>query len=123
MQWPITIIPDTMCGQVQIYLYIYQPCCCCTAGVTDHLAESEPHAISIARNILGNLNMAAAGHVSSSSSDALASAPSSALGRQGLQLQEPSSGGMSHLLNGAWEEPLFPAEQLRGKFDNYEYDL
>lgn len=71
------------------------------AGVTDHLAESEPHAISIARNILGNLNMAAAGN------NTVSSAPpqlSTAMAHSGHLLQ-----------SAAWEEPLFPAEQLRGE--------
>lgn len=67
----------------------------CGAGVTDHLAESEPHAISIARNILGNLNMVAAAGTSTSSS-------------LPLQLATAAAPGP------AWEEPLFPAEELRG---------
>lgn len=67
----------------------------CGAGVTDHLAESEPHAISIARNILGSLNMAAATGTTTSSSSPLQQATAAAPGP-------------------AWEQPLFPAEELRG---------
>lgn len=80
----------------------------CGAGVTDHLAESEPHAISIARNILGNLNMAAAAGTSSSSPFQLADA--TAQGGQAGSLPAPAP---------AWEEPLFPAEELRGNDQNY----
>ncbi|KAL3134811.1 Methylcrotonoyl-CoA carboxylase beta chain, mitochondrial, variant 2 [Trebouxia sp. C0010 RCD-2024] len=78
---------------------------CTTSGVTDHLAESEPHAISIARNILGNLNMAAAGTSTSPSPSQLGDA----MAHSQQLLQRASS-----LPTPAWEEPLFPAEQLRG---------
>lgn len=78
---------------------------CTTSGVTDHLAESEPHAISIARNILGNLNMAAAGTSTSSSPSQLGDAMAHS------QQLLPSA---SRLPTQPWEEPLFPAEQLRG---------
>ncbi len=87
------------------------------AGVTDHLAESEPHAISIARNILGNLNMAAAGDASSSSSSSSSSAQMMGA-LHGLQQQGNSIGSPG---NGSWEEPLYPAEELRGI--NLEPDL
>ena len=83
------------------------------AGVTDHLAESEPHAISIARNILSNLNLAAA--AAQMSSHSILGAANPAFVQQGIQPQQPS-GDMSHLPSGTWEEPVFPAEQLRGDF-------
>ncbi len=82
---------------------------CHTAGVTDHLAESEPHAISIARNILGNINMAAAGAKAALSS--LPGAANTATSNlHGLQ-QHSNVGSMPGT---SWEEPLFPAEELRG---------
>lgn len=77
---------------------------CTTSGVTDHLAESEQHAISIARNILGNLNMAAAGiSPSCSPSQATCMVHNAQLLQRASSLPVP-----------AWEEPLFPAEELRG---------
>ncbi|KAK9804757.1 hypothetical protein WJX72_003641 [[Myrmecia] bisecta] len=57
---------------------------CTTSGVTDHLAENEMHAIGIARNIIGDLHLAAA--------PAAISAPAG----------DP------------WEEPLHPPEELDG---------
>lgn len=77
--------------------------------MTDHLAESEPHAISIARNILGNLNMAAAGTSTSPSPSQLGDA----MAHSQQLLQRASS-----LPTPAWEEPLFPAEQLRGELSH-----
>ena len=76
------------------------------AGVTDHLAESEPHAISIARNILANLNLAAAGANSNPSPSQQADSlrQSSQVLQRGKNLPGPS-----------WEEPLFPVEELRGE--------
>ncbi|CAL5220640.1 g2684 [Coccomyxa viridis] len=59
---------------------------CSTSGVTDHLAETEEHAISIARSIVANLDLAAG-----NASQAAAAQPSR-----------------------AWEEPLHPPEELRG---------
>ena len=80
------------------------PCALCFVGVTDHLAESEQHAISIARNILGNLNMAAAGiSPSCSPSQATCMVHNAQLLQRASSLPVP-----------AWEEPLFPAEELRG---------
>ena len=76
------------------------------AGVTDHLAESEPHAISIARNILGNLNKAAAG---------MSATWGQQLPDQAGMQQVP--GGIGRALKGrggAWEEPLFPSQEMRG---------
>lgn len=60
---------------------------CTTSGVADHLAESEDHAVSIARTIVLNLHDAGT--------------PSVALPTSGV----PSAG---------WEEPLHPPEDLRG---------
>ena len=80
------------------------------AGVTDHLAESEPHAISIARNVLGNLNMAAAGaRAPSSNLSGTLSMASSRL--QNSQLQSHSTGSLPAA---SWEDPLYPTEELRG---------
>ncbi len=62
---------------------------CSTSGVTDHLAETEEHAISIARSIVANLDLAAG-----NASQAAAAQPSR-----------------------AWEEPLHPPEELRGGWD------
>ena len=59
---------------------------CSTSGVTDHLAESEEHAISIARSIVGNLS--SAGQPGPEHSAAQCSTP--------------------------WDEPLHPPEELRG---------
>ena len=83
------------------------------AGVTDHLAESEPHAISIARNILENLNMAAAAGTSTSSSP---SQLANAMAHTGQVMQRAAGSlpGPAPTLAPAWEEPLFPAEELRG---------
>jgi len=59
---------------------------CSTSGVTDHLAESEEHAISIARNIVANLRTAGGdGRVAAAA--------------------QPSI---------PWAEPLHPPEELRG---------
>ncbi|CAI5995745.1 unnamed protein product [Closterium sp. NIES-65] len=63
------------------------------SGVTDHLARDELHAIAIARRILALLP--SSHPASSSTSPALPPLP-------------------SPLSRRAWEEPLFPAEELRG---------
>ena len=73
---------------------------CATSGVADHLAESEPHAIAIARAVLGNLHRAGGGAGAGGACGATAHVGMSA---EGL---EPASG--------AWEEPLHPPEELRG---------
>ena len=80
------------------------------AGVTDHLAESEPHAISIARNVLGNLNMAAAGARAPFSN--LSGTLSMASAR--LQNSQQQSHSTGSLQAASWEDPLYPAEELRG---------
>ena len=59
---------------------------CSTSGVTDHLAETEEHAISIARSIVANLGAATGG-------------ASRAAARQ---------------QSASWAEPLHPPEELRG---------
>ncbi len=82
---------------------------CHTAGVTDHLAESEPHAISIARNILSNINMAAAG-AKAALSTLPGAASTAASSLHGVQ-QHSNVGSIP---GASWEEPLFPAEELRG---------
>eukprot|EP00891_Asterochloris_glomerata_P005888 jgi/Astpho2/5888/e_gw1.00080.36.1_t len=64
---------------------------CSKSGVADHLAESEPHAISIARNILGNLHVGAA-----------------------QPHQQHHAAATQHGAGTTWEEPLFPASELRG---------
>ena len=84
-------------------------------GVTDHLAESKPHAISIARNILGSLNMAAAtGTSTSPSSSPYQLANAMAHSRQVMQ----RVAGSAPAPVPAWEEPLFPAEELRSDDQN-----
>lgn len=75
----------------------------CRAGVTDHLAESEPHAISIARNILGNLNQAAAG---------MCTTWAQQLPNQAIPQPLPQSQGHGTT---SWEEPLYPAQEMRGE--------
>lgn len=82
---------------------------CTTSGVTDHLAESEPHAISIARNILGNINMAAAGAkaVFTTFPGTASTAASSLHGEQ-------QHSDVDSIPGASWEEPLFPADELRG---------
>ncbi|KAI3424326.1 hypothetical protein D9Q98_009879 [Chlorella vulgaris] len=75
---------------------------CSTSGVTDHLAESEEHALSLARSILSHLNTPPPPH------------PAAAAATQPWQ-QQPggsSSGGGSG--RAGWEEPLFPPDELRG---------
>ncbi len=67
---------------------------CATSGVADHLAEGEAHAAGIARRVLANLGAAGA--------PAPAAAAAAAAARDGR-------GGAA-----AWEEPLYPAEELRG---------
>ena len=59
---------------------------CSTSGVTDHLAETEEHAISIARSIVANLGAAAG----------------------------PSSQAAPGRPSTSWAEPLHPPEDLRG---------
>ncbi|KAL0041172.1 hypothetical protein WJX77_007585 [Trebouxia sp. C0004] len=82
---------------------------CTTSGVTDHLAESEPHAISIARNILGNINMAAAG-----AKAALSSLPGTASTAASTLHGVHQYSDVDRTPGASWEEPLFPAEELRG---------
>ncbi|KAA6424690.1 MAG: Methylcrotonyl- carboxylase carboxyl transferase subunit [Trebouxia sp. A1-2] len=82
---------------------------CTTSGVTDHLAESEPHAISIARNILGNINMAAAG-----AKAALSILPGAASTATGSLHRGQHHSNVGSMPGACWEEPLFPAEELRG---------
>ncbi len=62
---------------------------CSTSGVTDHLAESEEHALAIARRIVADLNVAAAVPACSEASTAA----------------HPGA---------PWAEPLQPPEELRG---------
>ena len=62
---------------------------CSTSGVTDHLAESEEHALAIARRVVADLNVAAA-------------APGS-----------PEAPTAAHP-GAPWTEPLHPPEELRG---------
>ena len=59
---------------------------CSTSGVTDHLAESEEHAISIARSIVGNLSSAG----------------------------QPGPEHAAAQVSVPWNEPLHPPEELRG---------
>lgn len=66
------------------------------AGVTDHLAENEPHALSLARSILRHLNTPA--HPAAGAPWAGAAAAGATAGGGG----------------GGWEEPRFPPEELKG---------
>jgi hypothetical protein len=76
-----------------------------SAGVTDHLAESEEHALSLARSILSHLNTPPPPH------------PAAAAATQPWQQQPGSSSGSSSgggSGRAGWEEPLFPPDELRG---------
>eukprot|EP00887_Chlorella_sp_A99_P008292 scaffold12.g8292.t1 len=75
---------------------------CTTSGVTDHLAESEAHALSLARSILHHLN--------TPPHPASAPTPPSAEGAGGVAAGAP----WQQQQPGAWEEPRFPPEELRG---------
>lgn len=57
------------------------------SGVTDHLAENEAHALSLARDVLGNL---------------------------GAEQPHAASTQIHPGFATAWEEPLHPTEELRG---------
>ena len=81
--WLQPLTPNSTC--------LTNSCAFCPAGVADHLAESEPHAISIARNILGNLHIGAA-----------------------QPHQQHHAAAAQHGGGTTWEEPLFPASELRG---------
>ncbi|PSC74671.1 methylcrotonoyl-carboxylase [Micractinium conductrix] len=65
---------------------------CSTSGVTDHLAENEQHALSLARSILATLP-GPTGSAAAAPWQAAAAAGAGAAG---------------------WEEPRFPPEELRG---------
>jgi len=60
---------------------------CTTSGVADHLAQDEPHALHIARDIIANLNLPPPAYLSSTG----------------------QSGGST-----SWEEPLYDPQELRG---------
>lgn len=88
------------------------------AGVTDHLAENEPHALSLARSILANVNspghagMAAPWGQQQAAAQQLAAAAAAAVA---------VAGGGSHGAAAAaaaahtWEEPRFSPDELRGE--------
>jgi 3-methylcrotonyl-CoA carboxylase beta subunit len=59
----------------------------CYTGVADHLAQDEPHALQIARDIIGNLNLPPPAYLKSTG----------------------KSGG-----NAGWEEPLYDPKELQG---------
>lgn len=78
------------------------------AGVTDHLAENEQHALSLARSILSTLNQpphpaAAAPWAHLRAEQAVAHAGTAA------------AGGTPGGIGGAWEEPRFSPDELRGE--------
>ncbi|KAL4431453.1 hypothetical protein ABPG75_006709 [Micractinium tetrahymenae] len=82
---------------------------CTTSGVTDHLAENEQHALSLARSILATLNLppypaAGAPWAGQQQQQWTAACGGGAAAADGL------AGGSS----GAWEEPRFSPEELRG---------
>ncbi|EFN51565.1 hypothetical protein CHLNCDRAFT_49216 [Chlorella variabilis] len=72
---------------------------CSTSGVTDHLAENEQHALSLARSILSHLN--------SPPHPAAAAAAAAAAPWHG---QPPTPARAA----GGWQEPRFPPDELRG---------
>lgn len=74
---------------------------CTTSGVTDHLAESEQHALSLARSVLAGLNLPA--HPSAAAPWQVHQAAAAAA--------EAGGGGAG---GGGWEEPRFSPEELRG---------
>jgi 3-methylcrotonyl-CoA carboxylase beta subunit len=69
------------------------------AGVTDHFAQDEPHALALTRNIFANLNLRNMHNNSSSNTSGL----------------NPSSSSSSRPAYDAnWEEPLYDPAELRG---------
>jgi 3-methylcrotonyl-CoA carboxylase beta subunit len=76
--------------------------CCCyylnPAGVTDHFAQDEPHALAITRNIFANLNLRNV-HNSSSSTTSITNSSSTS----SRPAYDPN-----------WEEPLYDPEELHG---------
>ena len=68
--------------------------------MTDHLAENEQHALSLARSAIANLN--APPHPAAAAAAGAAGPPWAAAGTSG------GGGG------GGWEEPRFSPDQLRG---------
>jgi 3-methylcrotonyl-CoA carboxylase beta subunit len=64
------------------------------AGVTDHFAQDEPHALAITRNIFANLNLrrGSIGSVASSNAQQVAAMAAA----------------------GGWDEPLYDPRELRG---------
>ncbi|GAB4816349.1 hypothetical protein N2152v2_003395 [Parachlorella kessleri] len=73
---------------------------CTTSGVADHLAESEQHALSLARSIVANLN--------APSHPLTAPTPWSTAGTAA------SSAGAAGSVGRGWEEPRFSPAELRG---------
>jgi hypothetical protein len=93
-------------------------CCCCplppglAAGVTDHLAESEEHALSLARSCLSHLKSPA--HPTAGApwrQRQLAAAASAAAGGA----TAGAGGGGAAVGRAGWGEPRFPPEELRGE--------
>lgn len=75
------------------------------AGVTDHLAENEPHALSLARSILANIN---------SPAHAGTGEPWGQRQAAQQQLAAAAAAGGGAVGAPAWEEPRFSPEELRG---------
>jgi 3-methylcrotonyl-CoA carboxylase beta subunit len=67
--------------------------CSISAGVTDHFAQDEPHALAITRNIFANLNLQR-GSIGSVS---------------GSNVQHVAA-----MAAGGWDEPLYNPQELRG---------
>jgi 3-methylcrotonyl-CoA carboxylase beta subunit len=65
-----------------------------SAGVTDHFAQDEPHALAITRNIFANLNLRNMHNSSSKLST--------------------NSSSSSPAYDSNWEEPLYDSTELRG---------
>ncbi|KAL4421756.1 hypothetical protein ABPG77_009739 [Micractinium sp. CCAP 211/92] len=77
---------------------------CTTSGVTDHLAENEQHALSLARGILSTLNQP--------------SRPGAPWARpqqgQAAASGGAAAGGLPGSSRTAWEEPRYSPDELRG---------
>lgn len=88
------------------------------AGVTDHLAENEPHALSLARSILANVNspghagMASPWGQQQAAAQQLAAAAAAAVAAEGGGSHAPAAAAAAAH---AWEEPRFLPDELRGK--------
>lgn len=88
---------------------------CNPAGVADHLAENEQHALSLARSIISNLN--APPHPLSAAAGAGGpwQAAAAAWGTAGTAWGTAAVAGGAGLEGWGWEEPRFSPAELRGE--------